>query len=512
MWGFLALGVALRLAHYFDDRSLWSDEAALALNVIGRSFGELVDPLTHEQAAPYGFLVVLRALMLAFGSSEYVFRATALAAGIGSLLLFVPLARRLLTPRAVVLAVAIFSVTRPLVRYSVEVKPYSLDVFVAMALLLALLSALRALDDGRLTTRFGLGLGLAGAVSVWFSFPVVFVLAGAGITMFVRCVRRSELGALRGLALPGLMWAASFAVFYFVALRAAADNDFLHSFWANDPPRQGAPERGAFMPFPPTSVTDLRWFPHSLLGVFADPVGFQLRGLAAFAFLAGCIGFRAGRTTLALLLSPLLLTLLASAVELYPFNGRLLLFAAPALILLIAAGADSIARACEANSTRRVGGEAGARLLAAGFVGLLMLNPCLSALRDLRSPEPRKEMREVLEYVVGVRDTADVIYVYHSAKPQLDYYAPQFELTAEDLVHGVRSVGDWTKYREDLERLARSVVKEQPNSTAGSGRAWVLFSHEHEGEREFFLTVLNELGDEVDHAVRVGADAYLYRF
>ena len=54
----LLYGFILRLAHYITNRSLWLDEAFIALNIINKSFFQLVDKLDYCQAAPIGFLFI----------------------------------------------------------------------------------------------------------------------------------------------------------------------------------------------------------------------------------------------------------------------------------------------------------------------------------------------------------------------------------------------------------------------------------------------------------------------
>ncbi|MBC6474379.1 MAG: hypothetical protein GDA48_17475 [Hormoscilla sp. GM102CHS1] len=54
----IAFGVAVRLVQYLSNRSLWADEAVLALNIVNRSYLELLQPLDYDQGAPIGFLMV----------------------------------------------------------------------------------------------------------------------------------------------------------------------------------------------------------------------------------------------------------------------------------------------------------------------------------------------------------------------------------------------------------------------------------------------------------------------
>src|SRR5688572_12260107 len=60
-----AIGIALRLVPLLSDRCLWIDEAMLALNLVERSPGRLLEPLDWNQGAPSGFLLAAKsALML----------------------------------------------------------------------------------------------------------------------------------------------------------------------------------------------------------------------------------------------------------------------------------------------------------------------------------------------------------------------------------------------------------------------------------------------------------------
>ena len=52
----LLLGLCLRGWHYLANPSVWHDEAALALNVLGKSFHDLLGPLYFAEAAPPLFL------------------------------------------------------------------------------------------------------------------------------------------------------------------------------------------------------------------------------------------------------------------------------------------------------------------------------------------------------------------------------------------------------------------------------------------------------------------------
>src|SRR2546423_582769 len=98
LWALAAFGALLRIILYADNRSLWFDEAALSLNLLERPFGNLLSPLYFDQGAPVGFLMVERLAGTTLGYSEYVLRLFPLVCGLASVVGFVALARRLLTP------------------------------------------------------------------------------------------------------------------------------------------------------------------------------------------------------------------------------------------------------------------------------------------------------------------------------------------------------------------------------------------------------------------------------
>ena len=82
VWLCVALGTVVRLRLYLARRALWFDEAAVALNVVDRSFLELLAPLDFRQTAPPLFLWLERTAVLLGGPNELALRAPALVAGL----------------------------------------------------------------------------------------------------------------------------------------------------------------------------------------------------------------------------------------------------------------------------------------------------------------------------------------------------------------------------------------------------------------------------------------------
>ncbi len=84
----LGLGVFLRLFVYFQNRGYFMDEGSLLGNIEGKPILDFSQPLSSNQLAPLGFLIVERACVSRLGDSRFVSRLFPLASGIPALFLF----------------------------------------------------------------------------------------------------------------------------------------------------------------------------------------------------------------------------------------------------------------------------------------------------------------------------------------------------------------------------------------------------------------------------------------
>ena len=72
-WLIIAWGLYYRFDQYIFNRSLWLDEALVAVNVINRTFSELLKaPLEYSSyIAPPGFLLTAKLATVCFGNSRF---------------------------------------------------------------------------------------------------------------------------------------------------------------------------------------------------------------------------------------------------------------------------------------------------------------------------------------------------------------------------------------------------------------------------------------------------------
>jgi hypothetical protein len=490
LWIIISIGILLRFLQYLANHSLWIDESRLALNIVNKSFSELLEPLELMQMAPFGFLFVEKLLVQSFGNTEYILRLFPLICAIISIFLFFKIANHTVKKEAVVFALGLLALSKYLISYSAQVKQYSTDVTVALALYLVVIY----LESKKLDLVHILLLGIVGAIAVWFSHPSAFILAGIGLSLASLTLTKREWKTLGKLLIIFAAWLISFAVAYFAMRQGANDRGVDASaqlYWMK------VGWHWAFAPFPP-SMQDAWWFVKAFFNLLENPIGLPLSGIATLAFIIGCVSmFSRNKKWFFMLLSPVLITLMVSGLRLYPFTGRFLLFLVPSFLLFIAEGAEYIR-----NKTNRV-----SPLIGFVVVVLLFFHPALAAsykivTRTTYTPEVTEDIKPVMRYVQQNRKDGDTFYLYYGAEYAFKYYSEHFGFDNEDLIVGVDSRYKWQNYVKDM------------NNLRGNRRVWFLFSHVSKkrgvDEEKFFLSHLDSIGKQMDHFKRVGSSVYLY--
>ncbi len=336
-WLAVAIGVILRVWEYLEFRKLYMDENSLLENIVGEPVFGFQHVLKQEQMAPPGFLVIERLLVhlpLGVTASGRLFP---LVCGIASVFLMRSVARRFLDPRAVPLAIGMLALGDHLLYYSAEIKQYSCDLMVALFALLFTAPP----PPARMSARQFTVLGGFGLIAPWFSFPVVFVLAGVGLHVIVTEAMRKDYrraGFAIGLS---LLWLVSFGACFLLSRSLMSKRDFIWVWW-----------NFAFLPLPPRSMADVSAVVETIVNVFINPASVltplplpYTAWLAAVLAVVGCLSLgRRWPGGLFIMLSPLVLSLAASALHQYPFHGRLVFHLVPTYLMLLAEGVAAIGR------------------------------------------------------------------------------------------------------------------------------------------------------------------------
>ena len=429
----LALGTLLRVRQFAYGRSLWVDESFLSLNIVQRSFGGLLRPLDWDQTAPILFLWLEKVAVTLLGVNEYALRAVPFLAGLALLPAVYALGRRLLGHRAGLLAAAVAALSPPLVRYSNEVESYSLDALTAALLALLTLRVLESPGD----RRRWLLLALAGAAGILLSTPVVFVLAGVGLTLLASAsVRRAPGGLVHTVAL-GAAWCVLFGAVYFTLLAPAASSEFLRQFFA---PTFLSPEAPDFV----VRVGDAVWRTmHPLIYLPRVPLVVRLMAVLAAAAGAVSLARRRGPALLPLLLVPFAAAFAAAVLQRYPVAQRTMLFGAPLLIVMMVAGVLAAGRLA------RLPRGLGAAALALGAAALV-LPPAAAAARDALDPWRDWDARTAVRDFERRSAPDEPIYVTYYARPGFAFYTTDWSapdtarLAWLELAKSPRAPGDRT--------------------------------------------------------------------
>ena len=172
---FLALGSFFRV-YGLGERNLWTDEAWVALAATQATPAAV---LQEGKSTPPLYSLTVWGMVQVLGKSEAVLRLTSCLLGLGTLLLFWPLAQALLPPWRALTAFALASVSNRLVYFSKELKQYSADIFFAVLVFWLVERQLRRQGRGGwllLTVLLAIGLG--------YSHPLVFILPVAGLVLW----------------------------------------------------------------------------------------------------------------------------------------------------------------------------------------------------------------------------------------------------------------------------------------------------------------------------------------
>jgi hypothetical protein len=483
-----ALGIALRIRQFAVNRSLWFDEASLALNIVNRSPFELVHQLDYSQGAPIGFLLTQKILISLLGNNDTVLRLLPLIASIATVPLMWALLSAYMNPadrRIGLLALWLFAVSQPLIWYGSEAKQYSSDVLATLTLLVLAHACLTR----EATPRHLFYLGVAGILSLLMSHPALFAIVGITIGLASAQFTRKDWPALRLVGAMVFAQAVSFVLLYLVALRPLASSKILIYYW-----------RGSFMPMPPWR--DVAWFRRVFSAMLTNPLGLPFPSISAVVILVGCIALGVRNWQFALcLIMPFFAVLAASGFEKYPMSGRLLLFVVPAVYLVLAEGVKGVGWLLSYLFRR-------CRWVSLGvvcfLVGMLLYSATILAFRMALHPDRGEDIKPVISYVRQGWSEGDFLYVYYGAAPAFTYYAPLYGIVESAFVLGVVGRNEPARYIQDIERVRHHK------------RVWFLFSHACPwcvvNEESFYLRRLDQVGRRVDEFHAVGASVYLYNF
>jgi hypothetical protein len=411
------------------------------------------------------------------GGGEAALRSVSCLFGVGTLFFFWRFIRPLVSVPVSLLALAALGVSPVMVYYSKELKQYSGDAFFAVLVCFLAERLLRPREGGTGGESGWATLALAGVLGLGFSHPLVFVLPGVVTVLWAALPRRRS-----RVAFLGLTWALAFLGYYLLFFRHEMDPELV-VYWSRDfPDFSGAK---AFASWLSQALHRYFWYFLGEWGVYWGPP------LVA----AGC-GFLLNRRRSRILmyfLGPILLAFGAAALHRYPFmahygGNRLMLFTAPFLYLMAAAGAGAILGWLWRGKMQKLLAVALSLLILAG------LHPVANFRENLHPLVHREEIQPLVGVLESQLLPGDLVYLHYFAIRPFGYY-----------------------YRGPVPRLClgQSCVETDLEAVTGEGaprRVWLLASHilSVEHMRQFAAKLLGPRWREVACFSREGA--VLFRF
>ena len=441
----------------------------LALNVVTRSFGELVGPLDMNQAAPLGFLVASRAVFLLSNQETAWLLLVPLVAGVGALVVFADTAWKAL-PKVEAIAVLIpVAIGTTGIYFSGEFKQYSSEVLVNCGILWLAIKT----EDSTLNRGTMLLVAIVTVLAPLFSFSSFSSLPVFLAFLLAKCLARRM--KLREVA-PFLLLFSYLAGAYWFLIRPLGNADLTQYH------RGGFPPRGFF--------EAARWWSGNWLEFFSYPLNADYRLIVPLVLpLFGLFLLKPtqGPTWRWFALAVILASMTATQLHLYPFyagqhdvNARFVVQLGPFVLLLSGLGM--------ANLRQRSATEWVYWPIVFLFV-VAVLSHRVSA-RDYLWQDLPSAVAHVREHA----QQNDCIWVYSAAVPQVNLATIDVDFP---FTVGVAAVGSsQSRFRDDLMGLQRCSTM------------WLIVGHDFFGDLDKIEQAARSLGFAVEVSRFPGAAVF----
>jgi len=448
----IGLGIILRLKHYLTNCPLWTDEAWVAVSITSRSFMEIfkgVEIFADLPRPPLGFLLLTKWVTGILGSDEYALRLFSLIFGIGSLLLFYRLVRQLKDQFLTIISLGFFSFSPQLIYYSAELKQYSLDLFIGLAVYLIFSIAITT----QLDLKKSVFLGVLSCFLMWISNAILFVLAAAGITLTIFSLQERRWKQFGYSFIIYTFWIISFLALYKISFSNMATNAALFRSWP-----------GAVLDAPIFSKEACLWMRDVFLNMFSDPLGFSFVGLAFALFVLGVITLVCRKNVYAFLfIFSILIALLAAILHQYPFRGRLLLFLFPGALIFVVQGILVISRKGIKNL---------ALVVTLIFCCLLFADPFFKTIQGFEKDYCRQDNREAMSFLKDYYQKGDFLLINSAAQFPLWYYGGRLQIA--------KSFEEtWAGFEKDTLKKGVKIAKFWEGIKNVQGVKYIFFRYEY---------------------------------
>ncbi len=459
------------------------DEVYLSTSFVSMDLEDLISkPLYYQQKAPIGFLILVKFCTNIFGNNEMALRIIPLLSGLLSILIFIPLTKFYLKNWSSLLAIGILCLSPALIYHSVEIKQYATEL---LGTVLSLYVMLKFRDHQKKSSL--IIWGIYGALILWFSYSAIFILAGIGIGLSIKYLIQQKWNLFFLNFIPSSIWAMSFMLNYFLFTHQHAESKWI-AYWFS--------AYHNFMPFPPKSISDLKWFVINFYRMLDYPLGllWNFFGIAnhsivnillkmpfipiGFLFFGFFICFKKFVYEIIILSIGISLMFIASGLELYPLTERFWVFIAPIFIIILAKGFEGF--------TDRI--QSAGLVIIVGL--MLLLGPIVQSFAFTFNPNlfyvhKKSYQKEALFYINDAYKEGDLVYIYWNDVPGYRIYNKMYHLKYK-AIEG----SDFRSQASTYEAYYNNVQNELNKNTKNK-RIWIVYN-------TMFLTDIWDRIDEPD--------------
>lgn len=316
----LVCGIFLRLKWLIANPSFWDDECSLAWNVVNKNYPDFFSVLNFTQVAPPFFMVMTKFLTKIFGTSDFTLRISPFIFGISSIIVFLVITLKLFDKKITIIASnLVFATNQALINYSSEFKQYSCDVFFTLLCFYLFADMLANKFSYKKIAIYSVTF----AISIWFSFVSAFTIAAGVIVLIIKQIKEKSFNLKKAflLFLPIIISCLLYLKIY-IFKTFSANISGLNDYWSNSYILKD------FSNFFALAIKNLRYF------LFPSNIILP----AILAIIVGLYVILKKRYYLGLILIlTFLFECLASWLQFYPFEKRVVLFLIPTTLIFISA-------------------------------------------------------------------------------------------------------------------------------------------------------------------------------
>jgi hypothetical protein len=489
----ITLGIIASLIQFIYNPSFWQDEASLALNIIHRNSFDLLKPLDYGQVAPILFLQIEKLFSTILPNTEYGLRLFPLLCFWGAIFLFFQIIKKQLdSVYARIAALSLFVFGFIFIYYATEVKQYMSDVFVLLCVFYFLLK-----DYKRERNKYRL-LGIVGITAVFLSNVAPIILFTGGV--YLVCENFSQLKKrIVPLFFVFAVWLSTFILYYCLFIYKHPSQELMVKSWLSAflPSNPFTSDFYVFL-FEKVPITILF---SAIFNLNVDKIQTKIVALLfAILLIAGIIYLIRRKNVKILIIScvPVLLHLLLSSFQLYPFATRLILYTLPGIILVCSFGFDCILNV--------VFPKLKIEKIKPYVLVLFVLISCVQLFARL--PNKKLEVKECLNYVQNNPTIDNNVYSFLYASIVLQYYK-DIRIVSNEI--NVIPPLDFERYMMGDEYLQSDLYITDLQRQLRGKKVWLLISA-FDGE-DFILGKIDSLGYKRIKAFKTkGASIYLYDF